>query len=276
MSQIVPISRPNVKDDLGEAPERRVGLIGLSSEALFDVIQVGEVSVDVLTRNQLEAWIRGPVNTLIPHTRVDIWMRLAEIDEWRGLRCECAGKLRVQEPISSQPERRLVEQLHTIWERAGYAPVVIEADTPLARAIGLDGASLGLVHGVCNLFGHRCVFLFVSNDCAKLRSAGDFVELLAGFVLLAALRAVEGSGRFLDRRPSGIAQGSRPTLTAREVRILECVREGKTNQEIGAALHISEFTVKSHLQRIFRKLGVGNRIQAVSTAFSYRFLGPKS
>jgi len=39
---------------------------------------------------------------------------------------------------------------------------------------------------------------------------------------------------------------------------------GKTNLEIAAALDISPFTVKNHVQRIFRKIGVTNRTQAAA------------
>ena len=39
---------------------------------------------------------------------------------------------------------------------------------------------------------------------------------------------------------------------------------GKTNAEIGSILDISAFTVKNHLQRIFKKLDVFNRMQAVT------------
>lgn len=52
-------------------------------------------------------------------------------------------------------------------------------------------------------------------------------------------------------------------LTTREIEILEWVRNGKTNIEIGMILDISSFTVKNHLQRIFRKINVSNRAQAV-------------
>ena len=44
---------------------------------------------------------------------------------------------------------------------------------------------------------------------------------------------------------------------------MEWVRMGKTNQEIGMILNISAFTVKNHLQRIFKKLDAMNRAQAV-------------
>ncbi len=52
-------------------------------------------------------------------------------------------------------------------------------------------------------------------------------------------------------------------LTTREIEILEWVRNGKTNIEIGMILEISTFTVKNHLQRIFKKINATNRAQAV-------------
>jgi DNA-binding CsgD family transcriptional regulator len=53
-------------------------------------------------------------------------------------------------------------------------------------------------------------------------------------------------------------------MTGRELEIMQWVEMGKTNQEIGTILDISAFTVKNHLQRIFKKLDVYNRAQAVS------------
>lgn len=53
-------------------------------------------------------------------------------------------------------------------------------------------------------------------------------------------------------------------LSEREEEILQWVALGKTNPEIGSILSISSFTVKNHLQRMFKKLNVSNRAQAVS------------
>jgi DNA-binding CsgD family transcriptional regulator len=52
-------------------------------------------------------------------------------------------------------------------------------------------------------------------------------------------------------------------LSERELEIIYWVRVGKTNQEIGEILFISQNTVKSHLKRIFAKLNVTTRAQAV-------------
>jgi len=53
-------------------------------------------------------------------------------------------------------------------------------------------------------------------------------------------------------------------LTGREAEIMEWVKMGKTNAEIGIILSISAFTVKNHMQHIFKKLDVYNRTRAVS------------
>jgi DNA-binding NarL/FixJ family response regulator len=56
------------------------------------------------------------------------------------------------------------------------------------------------------------------------------------------------------------------SLSPREVEVLSLVARGLTNGEIGKALFISETTVKTHLLRVFGKLGVSDRTAAVTTA----------
>lgn len=51
-------------------------------------------------------------------------------------------------------------------------------------------------------------------------------------------------------------------LTPREVQVLKWVVDGKTNQEIGLELGISEKTVEKHLEGVFSKLGVASRVEA--------------
>jgi two-component system, NarL family, nitrate/nitrite response regulator NarL len=48
-------------------------------------------------------------------------------------------------------------------------------------------------------------------------------------------------------------------LTARERQIVRVMAEGLTNQEIAQRLRLAEGTVKVHLHRIYRKLGIANR-----------------
>lgn len=56
------------------------------------------------------------------------------------------------------------------------------------------------------------------------------------------------------------------TLTRREIEVLALVAVGLSNQAIGNRLHLTEGTVKSHLARIYVKLGVDSRTAAVATA----------
>lgn len=55
-------------------------------------------------------------------------------------------------------------------------------------------------------------------------------------------------------------------LSEREIEVLQCVSEGKSNKEVAEQLSISEKTVKAHLRTIFRKLEVSDRAQAVAEA----------
>ena len=68
--------------------------------------------------------------------------------------------------------------------------------------------------------------------------------------------------------PGAAAAPARGDVTERERQILRWVREGKSNQQIAEVLGISPLTVKNHIQKILRKLGAGNRAQAVAQALA--------
>lgn len=55
-------------------------------------------------------------------------------------------------------------------------------------------------------------------------------------------------------------------LTERENSVLFNLAQGLTNEEIAAKLHISVHTVKAHLEAIYDKLSVSNRVQAAMKA----------
>jgi DNA-binding CsgD family transcriptional regulator len=58
-------------------------------------------------------------------------------------------------------------------------------------------------------------------------------------------------------------------LSAREAQVLQRVAEGHTNRMIGEDLCLSALTVKSHLARIGRKLGTGDRAEMVAIGFRH-------
>ncbi|MGH9209180.1 MAG: LuxR C-terminal-related transcriptional regulator, partial [Acidimicrobiales bacterium] len=57
------------------------------------------------------------------------------------------------------------------------------------------------------------------------------------------------------------------TLTPREREVLVLVGEGLSNDEIGHRLHMSRFTAKTHVGRLFAKLGARDRVQLVIIAY---------
>lgn len=63
-------------------------------------------------------------------------------------------------------------------------------------------------------------------------------------------------------------------LTARELDVLKLVAQGQSNKRVGAALSISEETVKTHMKSILPKLGANDRTHAVALALRRGVLPP--
>src|SRR3954468_13773592 len=58
-----------------------------------------------------------------------------------------------------------------------------------------------------------------------------------------------------------------PSLTEREMQVLDGMSRGRSNAEIGRELYLSEDTVKTHARRLFRKLGAADRAHVVALGF---------
>jgi DNA-binding CsgD family transcriptional regulator len=69
----------------------------------------------------------------------------------------------------------------------------------------------------------------------------------------------------LARALSGVEHGS-PTLTARQLQVLELVASGRSNREIASLLGVSENGVKAHIARLLVKFNVPNRAALVRVA----------
>lgn len=64
----------------------------------------------------------------------------------------------------------------------------------------------------------------------------------------------------------GIQEERVVRLTKREIEVLTLVLEGKSSREVAAALYCSKRTIDFHLARIYEKLQVSNRVQAMRRA----------
>jgi DNA-binding NarL/FixJ family response regulator len=130
--------------------------------------------------------------------------------------------------------------------------------------------------------GTRVLLLTMSGDeqmvaQAIAAGAGGLVSKNAeSRVLFDAVRALAGGGAFIDPQLAcGLLQRIAPLvneslvgerLTAKESEILQELAIGLAAKEIAQRLFISEETVKTHLSRIYRKLGVDDRVKAVVIA----------
>jgi DNA-binding NarL/FixJ family response regulator len=99
-------------------------------------------------------------------------------------------------------------------------------------------------------------------------------ELIAGIRTVAegdSLLSPSVTRRVVDRmarQPAPVASSKRlGRLTPREREVLELVARGLSNSEIATAFVIEESTVKTHVKRVLRKLGLRDRVQAVIFAY---------
>jgi DNA-binding NarL/FixJ family response regulator len=97
---------------------------------------------------------------------------------------------------------------------------------------------------------------FLLKDVRKAELVRAVHDLAAGRAVLTPSALAVLSGR--DREPA---------LSPREVEVLRHIADGRTNRATASALLVSEATVKTHLLRIYDKLGVGDRAAAVRVAY---------
>lgn len=109
------------------------------------------------------------------------------------------------------------------------------------------------------------------EDIYRALQAGARSYLLKGMEVDELTEAIRTVHRGRSSLPAAVAgrlaeRLAGPTLTGRETEVLKLIVAGNSNKEIGAALFISEATVKTHINNLLSKLGVTDRTQAATTA----------
>jgi DNA-binding NarL/FixJ family response regulator len=109
------------------------------------------------------------------------------------------------------------------------------------------------------------------EDIHRALRAGAVTYLLKDTLsddLIRVVREVHGGKKPLgDNLVARLAErASHPTLTPREIGVLELLAQGMRNKEIAAALGLSEGTVPVHMKSIFAKLEVNDRTAAINVA----------
>ncbi len=175
-----------------------------------------------------------------------------------------------------------------VVEAASYAEARTRARSmPPALAIvdlGLpDGSGLELLAELRGAGWTRLIVFSAADDPYSVRAAfvagaqGYLLKSTGSVTLTDGLRRVLDGGVYADpsvasllavglRGSAGQHEGLSGELSAREVEVLRLVADGRSNKEIGTELSLSALTVKSHLARIARKLGTGDRAEMVALA----------
>jgi len=96
----------------------------------------------------------------------------------------------------------------------------------------------------------------------KLGAAGFVLKTAPIAELVEAIRKVATGGLAFEIRPCGAT----PELTGRERQVVVLAVDGRSNDEIGAALGITTRTVEAHLGRLYQRYGIQSRTELASRA----------
>ena len=101
--------------------------------------------------------------------------------------------------------------------------------------------------------------VLVSTDGTRVAVEISAVPFLNGERVVGVFGLFEG-------RPDDTSTVPHPHLTPRQVEVLRLLEQGRSTKQIAAELHLSSETVRNHIRRLFRALGVNSRLEAVAAA----------
>ena len=99
-----------------------------------------------------------------------------------------------------------------------------------------------------------------------ISTAGTRVPVEVSSVRLMSGERVVGVFGLIEGRPDETPRAPPPHLTPRQVAVLRLLEQGHSTKQIAAELHLSTETVRNHIRRLLRALGVHSRLEAVAAA----------
>ncbi|ARO87705.1 helix-turn-helix transcriptional regulator [Nitrosospira lacus] len=244
----------------------------LSPDHLQRYARIIQEGIAVRSHFDLLKWLQGEMQHYLPH---EIMLAAWGDFESSVIRHDVISTLPGVRTDHSNPTRfsPLLGGFHNRWVERGKTPYMLDIGASgilfegwrlqcsLGRA--LQGMHSSVLHGISDRRGHHdCLYVIFSSRVKLDNTTLGAMEILLPY-LDTALRSVAPLPHYpplLADLPENADHG----LSERESEIMNWVKMGKTNGEIGSILSISAFTVKNHMQRIFKKLDVYNRMQAVS------------
>lgn len=176
--------------------------------------------------------------------------------------------------INQEPDMKIVGSCATVNEaielyRAVHPDVTL-MDLRLGTASGVDAIKAIRADNA----EARIIVLTMyegDEDIFRAHQAGATTYLLKDTLSADLVRVVRevhaGLRPVLPEVQARLAErASMPTLTSREVEVIQLISQGLRNKEVGAMLGITEGTVQIHVKNIFAKLQVNDRTGAVQVA----------
>lgn len=264
-------------------------------------LQTAEASLRIKEHMDLFLWLQGDVQRFVPHEvliaawgdfstnaisfdvisplprlRTENLYVLGSSNRFASTVCRRGGVNDAGTPCGVVP---FLVRMRDRWHGVGCSPLAVlrreEAQALDFICSGCDPDASGLlkmmrsslVHGFSDQRGkHECVYVFLSTKDLSDSVFRRNLRFLLPYIDSSLRQVAHLPIQHGDSEPV-IATPVEPEgpsgLSQREIEIMDWVRIGKTNYEVGMILNISAFTVKNHLQRIFKKLDVTNRAQAV-------------
>ncbi len=206
-------------------------------------------------------------------------LRVLVVDDHPVVRSGLIGMLDVEPDLVVVGEAADGEE--AVARVAGLRPDVVLMDLRMPR---LDGA--GATARIVAQYPDTRVIVLTTydtdSDIIRAVEAGATGYLLKDTPRARLVDAVRAAARgetvlapiVAARLVSRLRSPAPEPLTPREIEVLAAVARGLSNVEIGRALFIAEATVKTHLLRVFAKLGVDDRTRAVTVAMELGLLPP--
>lgn len=237
----------------------------------------------------LMRWLQGGLQGYLPHDiLIAAWgdfhlgvIHYDVVSALPGVRSESAMAESIAPLLTGLFNRWIVQDRRPFSLNVGqdgFAWEGVATHGPIAEA--MQSMKSALVHGINDQRGrHDCLYVFFSQHPKRRRNESNAVKILLPYIDT-ALRQVDLMPNQYAQKGGAVDEGSldgeareNDLLSDREAEIMKWVAMGKTNGEIGSILNVSSFTIKNHMQRIFKKLDVFNRAQAVST-FKNQYVAP--
>lgn len=107
------------------------------------------------------------------------------------------------------------------------------------------------------------------RSCLEAGARGYLLKNAVDLELIGAVKQVAAGEPVLDPRLGKVPDADKPTLTTRELEILQLIVHGKSNKEIAVVLNLSANTVAVHRANIMHSLGIHNTAELVTYAIRH-------